>query len=184
MNNSIAHKTYLIRFKLLKLISMRNSSKTFPFFAALLILLKEGVKKGLEENHFKPWAYNQKVVKPIKDSLTSEFMNSRSPRLVENFNRDWTFNYSPSGQENDSLATPAFDDSSWQAIALPHSWQTYETTGAIHPYIKNASERDDPYWWKGWGYYRKRFEVNEDVKNLKIYNSETLKKSKIKKIKL
>lgn len=78
-------------------------------------------------------------------------------RLVVPFDRDWTFNYFPSTDLAEPTAAPAFDDSRWPAVALPHSWSTFETTGDVHPFIKSASERDDPYWWRGWGWYRKRF---------------------------
>src|SRR5579863_6288296 len=57
------------------------------------------------------------------------------------------------------VAQPAFDDSHWPAIALPHTWSTFETTGELHPFIKAATERDDSYWWYGWGWYRKHLTI-------------------------
>ncbi len=47
-------------------------------------------------------------------------------------------------------------------MALPHTWSTYETTGEVHPFIKTATERDDSYWWYGWGWYRKHFTISSE----------------------
>jgi len=91
------------------------------------------------------------------------------PRQSITINRDWTFFYSPKPERGDQPAFPRFDDSHWPAISLPHTWSTYETTRELHPFIKSASEREDPYWWYGWGWYRKRFVVNRRVHGKKIF---------------
>lgn len=91
------------------------------------------------------------------------------PRSVLTINRDWTFNYMPSGKEDAKVAASGFDDSKWSAIALPHTWQTYETTRDLHPFIMAASERMDPYWWNGWGYYRKRISVGRELAHKKLF---------------
>ncbi len=83
-------------------------------------------------------------------------------------NNDWTFNYFPSGTETPETAAPGFDDSSWQAIALPHTWFTYETTSDIHPFIYSAAERDDAYWWNGWGWYRKHIRFGNELRGKRI----------------
>jgi len=118
---------------------------------------------------FKPWNYSKELAGEINPEFTAEHMNSRAPRIVADLNANWTFNYFPESRENEEIANQAFDDSQWPAIAIPHTWQTFETTGDIHPYIKNPSEQDDPYWWKGWGYYRKVFRVNPELKNRKVF---------------
>jgi hypothetical protein len=89
-------------------------------------------------------------------------------RIIQTINSDWAFNYFPSGKEDSERAMPVFDDSQWSAVALPHTWQTYETTGEIHPFIATATERVDSYWWYGWGWYRKRISFSESLKNKKI----------------
>ena len=81
--------------------------------------------------------------------------------MVKTINRDWTFQYSPQDAPDLRAAQPGFDDSHWPAIALPHTWSTYETTGDLHPFIRSASERDDTYWWYGWGWYRKRLTIGK-----------------------
>lgn len=95
--------------------------------------------------------------------LTGCKAGNKNPRITSNLNSNWTFNYSPAPQVNEEFLSVEFDDSSWPVVGLPHTWQTYETTGDLHPFIRSASERDDPYWWKGWGYYRKHFSVSEEL---------------------
>ena len=46
---------------------------------------------------------------------------------------------------------------------------TYETTGELHPYIKNASPNDNSYWWNGWGIYRKRIVIGKEFSQKKIF---------------
>jgi len=84
-----------------------------------------------------------------------------SPRVEKTINRDWTFQYSPQETPDLRLAQPGFDDRQWPAVALPHTWSTYETTGDLHPFIRSASEKDDSYWWFGWGWYRKRIAIGQ-----------------------
>jgi beta-galactosidase len=85
-----------------------------------------------------------------------------SPRIGKTINRDWTFAYFPSPAPDLAPAAPGFDDSRWQAVAVPHTWSTYETTRDVHPFIRSATERDDTYWWYGWGWYRKKFTLSPD----------------------
>lgn len=84
-------------------------------------------------------------------------------------NGNWTFNYFPSGDGSPVAAAPDYDDSRWTAIALPHTWMTYETTGEVHPFIKSASEREDSYWWNGFGWYRKRIILKKSLSGKKIF---------------
>ena len=90
-------------------------------------------------------------------------------RLIKVINSDWTFNYLPYSDPDTAIAFPEFDDSQWKAVAIPHTWSTYETTGEVHPFIYNASEKDDPYWWYGWGYYRKKFRIDRSLKDRKVF---------------
>lgn len=91
-------------------------------------------------------------------------------RIEQTINRNWTFNYFPSANaDTNGCQSPDFDDSSWPAIAIPHTWQTYETTGKLHPFIHDAHEQDDPYWWQGWGWYRKHFSIGDEEKGRRIF---------------
>lgn len=85
-----------------------------------------------------------------------------APRIEKTIDRDWTFQYAPQPEPDAAAARPDFDDAGWQAIAIPHTWSTYETTHDLHPFIRSASERDDSYWWYGWGWYRKRLVIGKE----------------------
>src|SRR5437879_5169063 len=89
-------------------------------------------------------------------------VSSSNPRVEKTINRDWMFNYFPSPTSDLAPAAPGFDDSHWPAIAVPHTWSTFETTREVHPFIRAATERIDTYWWYGWGWYRKKFSVGAE----------------------
>jgi len=91
------------------------------------------------------------------------------PRIVKTINRHWTFNYFPQEDAEVGYEAVAFDDSRWPAIAIPHTWSTYETTGEVHPFIRNPSEKDSEYFWNGWGWYRKRFVVSQAEAGRKVF---------------
>jgi beta-galactosidase len=83
----------------------------------------------------------------------------KSPGAEKIINENWTFNYFPEESKGDGCQSVSFDDSKWPAISIPHTWMTYETTGDVHPFIKDPSDKDNTYWWNGWGWYRKRFTI-------------------------
>jgi len=94
---------------------------------------------------------------------------AKSNRYEKIINSQWTFNYFPDKSFDKGFEAPGIDDSKWTAISIPHTWSTFETTGEIHPYIRNAAESDNPYWWIGWGWYRKHFTVNKEYINRKVF---------------
>ena len=99
----------------------------------------------------------------------SKFRPQKSRRINKIINNNWTFNYFADEKANKGFQDPGFDDSSWPAVAIPHTWSTYETTGEVHPFIRNAAEKDDSYWWFGWGWYRKHFTINKEYMNRKVF---------------
>ena len=91
-------------------------------------------------------------------------------RIEKTINTQWTFNYFPKEDaEKGGYENPAFDDSKWSTVSVPHTWQTYETTRELHPYIRNAAASDNPYWWNGWGWYRKHLAIGKEYQDKKIY---------------
>src|SRR5579875_2113817 len=93
-----------------------------------------------------------------------------SPRIAKDINLHWTFNYFPDEKaDKKNVPDPQFDDSKWPEVAVPHSWQLYETTGEVHPFIRNPAESDNDYWWKGWGWYRKHFSIDPSQSGKKIF---------------
>lgn len=109
------------------------------------------------------------VLLSLSQTLSAGVYEPKKVRREVVINREWTFNYFPSGIEDFAVASVPYDDSRWKAIALPHTWSTYETTGDIHPYMKYASEREDSYWWNGWGWYRKRIVFGPELKDKRIF---------------
>jgi hypothetical protein len=89
----------------------------------------------------------------------------KSPRIEKIINSQWTFNYIPDEGANKGYESPGFDDSKWSAISLPHTWNTYETTGEFI----NSGETGNPYWRNGWGWYRKHFSFNADYTGRKVF---------------
>ncbi len=90
-------------------------------------------------------------------------------RVEKIVNSQWTFNYFPNESADKGYESPGTDDSKWIAVSLPHTWSTYETTGELHPFIRNASENDNPYWWTGWGWYRKHFSINKEFEGRRVF---------------
>jgi beta-galactosidase len=93
----------------------------------------------------------------------------KSQRIEIIVNSNWTFNYFPGENTGVGYESPGTNDLKWMAISLPHTWSTYETTGELHPFIRNTSEEDSPYWWTGWGWYRKHFTINKDYSERKVF---------------
>jgi hypothetical protein len=94
---------------------------------------------------------------------------AKSQRIEKTVNSGWTFNYFPDEELGKGYETSGYNDLNWPVISIPHTWSTFETTGDIHPFIKNTSEASDPYWWKGWGWYRKHFTVNGKYAGQKVF---------------
>ena len=94
---------------------------------------------------------------------------AKNQRIEKIINSHWTFNYFPNESADKGYESPGFDDSRWPAVSLPHTWSTYETTGELHPFIRNASEGDNPFWWTGWGWYRKHFSINSGNEGRKVF---------------
>lgn len=104
----------------------------------------------------------------IPGLCAKKYKSSQDNRIVKSINTSWAFNYYPDPKANKGYESQDFDDSKWSAIAVPHTWMTYETTGELHPYIKNASAKDSPYWWNGWGWYRKHIVIGKEFENKNI----------------
>ncbi|TAL76683.1 MAG: hypothetical protein EPN88_02935 [Bacteroidetes bacterium] len=94
--------------------------------------------------------------------------NQKSKRIEKIINSDWTFNYFPTETADKGYEAIGFNDSRWMAVSLPHTWNTYETTGEFYPSLRKTAETDSPYWWMGWGWYRKHFTVNKEFSEKKI----------------
>jgi len=93
----------------------------------------------------------------------------KSQRIEISVNSGWTFNYFAAEDADKGYESTGTNDSKWMAVSIPHTWSTYETTGELHPFIRNISEADNPYWWVGWGWYRKHFSLNKEYADRKVF---------------
>lgn len=105
----------------------------------------------------------------VSNAQKKQYVNQKSTRIEKIINSQWTFNYFSDEAADKGYEAPGFDDSRWPAISLPHTWNSYETTGELHPYNMNAPESVNSFWWTGWGWYRKHFSINGDYSAKKIF---------------
>ena len=103
----------------------------------------------------------------IAQKITNE--DQKSYGIEKIINSQWTFNYFPYESANQGYESPGFNDSKWPAVSLPHTWSTYETTGELYPSVTSTSENNNPYWWIGWGWYRKHFAINSNFSDMKVF---------------
>lgn len=98
-----------------------------------------------------------------------------SPRLRQNFNAGWLFSRQSHGtgelgsfdRRNGEAAQieprfqeaykPEYDDSAWQAIDLPHTWNAYDVSDT------------EPGYWRGIGWYRKHFTLDEGFSRKRVF---------------
>ena len=91
------------------------------------------------------------------------------PRYQKVINSNWTFNYFPDEKADKGYESPGFDDSKWPVVSIPHTWNTFETTGEFHPLMRSDDGPGNTYWTNGWGWYRKHFIVNTIASGKKIF---------------
>ena len=105
----------------------------------------------------------------ISKAQNNQDEKSNDQRLAKTINSNWTFYYFPSETADKGYELPGFNDSRWPAISLPHTWNSYETTGELKPFTKSPGETGETFWWTGWGWYRKRFSINTDLTDRKLF---------------
>jgi len=98
-------------------------------------------------------------------ATTSElavFQVPASPRATYNFNPGWKFAFgdAPGGADQ-----PAFDDSAWASVSLPHTWNEIDTYRA---YISHSGG-DQSEKMFGIGWYRKHFKLPADAEGHKVF---------------
>ena len=98
-----------------------------------------------------------------------------SPRVRENFNQDWLFERQSNGSgalgsfDRDTSAAgiieprfrdasqPPYDDSNWQRINLPHTWNAHDVMDEV------------PGYWRGIGWYRKHFKLDAKFTGKRVF---------------
>jgi hypothetical protein len=82
-------------------------------------------------------------------------------------NANWSFRFV--GETDHRLSRTPAGEPGWHPIALPHTWSTYEFSGALHPFIRDAGETDNPAWWRGWGWYRKEIRISSAHRGRRVF---------------
>jgi hypothetical protein len=95
--------------------------------------------------------------------------NPNKNRIEKIINSQWTFNYFAAEGADKGYESPGYNDSRWPAVSLPHTWNSYETTGEPRPFTRSPGETGESYWWTGWGWYRKHFSLNSDLSDHKVF---------------
>lgn len=84
-----------------------------------------------------------------------------SPRAIYNFNADWKFVFGDStGAEQ-----PGFDDSKWNSVSLPHTWNDTDTYRA---FISHSGGDQGEHLF-GIGWYRKHFKLPAAAEGQKVF---------------
>lgn len=92
--------------------------------------------------------------------VTLSAANLYAQRAVESFNGDWRF---AQGEPSEEVMQMDFDDSAWQAVCVPHDWAI---SGPFNPQ-ENGYAGKLP--WKGVGWYRKTFQLDEADAGRRVY---------------
>lgn len=94
---------------------------------------------------------------------TTQSRESLAPRVVRKLVDNWKFNYFPQSELDTAKLQPAANDADWRVVALPHTWQSYETKKELHPFIASFKEQGEANWWNGWGLYRNCFVMTAEM---------------------
>lgn len=104
-------------------------------------------------------------------SIGDSLMAQGNVRSRDSFNTNWRFvrffnasdEEKSDGREPENLQLPTLNDSSWRTVDLPHDW-------AIEgPFSDTLENNTGLLPWKGIGWYRKNFILNENDKGKRIY---------------
>lgn len=100
----------------------------------------------------------------MKNNITTLFIlivialsscTQSEPNGKFNFNNDWKFKLLAENEESDDYSKVDVDDSSWEAVSLPH-------TANLEPQLVNDQ-------WQGICWYRKNFSVPEAYQSKKVF---------------
>jgi beta-galactosidase len=94
-------------------------------------------------------------------AATQRYAPPSSPRTTYNFNPSWKFmREDVAGADN-----PAFDDSAWTNVSLPHTWNDVDTYRA---YISHGGG-DRSGFYQGVAWYRKHFNLPAGTEGRKVF---------------
>jgi beta-galactosidase len=94
-------------------------------------------------------------------ALGQKYAPPATPRATYNFNPDWKFSFG----DATGAETPAFDDSKWSSVSLPHTWNEIDSYRA---YISHSGG-DQSEKMFGIGWYRKHFKLPAGAQGGKVF---------------
>ena len=97
----------------------------------------------------------------LQAAVGDKFAEPASPRATYNFNPGWKFAFGDAA----GAEKPAFDDSAWASVSLPHTWNE---TDSYRAFI-NHSGGDQSERMMGIGWYRKHFKLPATAAGQKIF---------------
>ena len=101
-----------------------------------------------------------------KGDQSGLFSDLEGPRSQILFDFDWKFLRGDAAEAH----SPDFDDASWRNIDLPHDWSIEDIPGTGSPLDPNAiGGIDMGYFVGGTGWYRKTFDLPEDLKTKQFF---------------
>ena len=98
---------------------------------------------------------------PARAAEPAVFQPPASPRATYNFNPGWKFAFGDAAGADQ----PAFDDSAWASVSLPHTWNETDTYRA---YISHSGG-DQSEKMFGIGWYRKHFKLPAGADGQKVF---------------
>src|SRR5262245_43592841 len=106
------------------------------------------------------------AILPIATALAQErFVAPPSPRTVYNFNIGWRFFHpAHSGDDIPGFAAIDFDDSAWQTVSTPHTWNDVDSFRLLISH--SGGDRGSS---KGLGFYRKHFRLPNSAAGNKVF---------------
>jgi beta-galactosidase len=113
---------------------------------------------------------------PLFALVTAALFGTETPgRTLQNFNSGWLFQRQSHGtgelgsfERHNGMAgdteprfrdamNPAYDDSQWQPVSLPHTWNAHDAAG------------EKPGYWRGIGWYRKHFRMDQSSTGKRVF---------------
>ncbi len=105
-------------------------------------------------------AFTALLAAPVCAAAPAAFQPPASLRAVFNFNPGWKF----IRQDLPGAENPAFDDSAWTSVSLPHTWNDVDS---YRNYISHSGgDRGE---FNGIGWYRKHFKLPASAAGQKVF---------------
>ena len=101
------------------------------------------------------------VALPVRAAEPAAFQPPASPRATYNFNPGWKFAFGDAAGADQ----PAFDDSAWASVSLPHTWNETDTYRAFISH--SGGDQGEKMFGVGW--YRKHFKLPASAEGQKVF---------------